>query len=141
MRTTVLAVLTAVVLTATAMPARGDVNVGINVGTPAPPPVIVAPPQLVVVPGTPVYFVPSAAFNVFVFGGKYYSFHNGVWFLASGHKGPWKVIALESVPQPVRGVPISYYKIPPGHAKKMAGQDGGPPGHGKGGKGKKGRQD
>src|SRR5438067_2258063 len=77
-----------------------DVNIGIHVNTP-PPPVLVAPvpavvitppsitlaapPPLVVVPSVPtVQYVPSGAVNLFVFGGRYYSFHNGHWFHA-GH--------------------------------------------------------
>lgn len=116
-------------------PAHADVSVNIQLGTPEPPPplVVAAPPTLVVVPGTSVYYVPSASFNLFVFGGRYYSFHNGVWFQASSHRGPWVMIAAERVPRPVLAVPVTYYKIPPGHAKKLDG-----PGHGKGPKGKKG---
>jgi hypothetical protein len=114
----------------------GDVSIGINLGTPPPvvvapaPPVVVAPapppafvlaapPTLVVVPGTAVYHVPTASFNLFVFGGLYYSFHNDVWFQGPTHNGPWTVIAREAVPRPVLGVPVAYYRVPPGHAKKM----------------------
>ena len=61
----------------------GDVNV--TIGAPpivvAPPPVITAKPAVVVVPGTPVYRAPGVEFNVFLFGGKYYSHHNDVWYV------------------------------------------------------------
>src|SRR5713226_8513288 len=58
--------------------ARAEVNVNINVGPPPPPPIVLAsPPRLVVVPGAPVYYAPDVSFNVFVFGGGYYSFHEG----------------------------------------------------------------
>lgn len=93
---------------------------------PAPPPVVVAPPQVVVVPGSSVYYAPGANFNMFVYGGRYYSFHNGVWFRASRHRGPWKVIEVHAVPRQVRGVPVRYYRVPPGHAKKMGGHPGHP---------------
>lgn len=122
-------------------PAHAEVNVGINIGVPAPPPVIVASPQLVVVPGTSVSYSPGVSFNLFVFGGRYYSLHDGVWFSAVGHGGPWVIIAPERVPRPVLAVPVTYYRIPPGHAKKMGDGDGGPPGQAKGPKGKKGRPD
>jgi hypothetical protein len=119
-----------------AVPADADVNIGINVG---PPPIVLAtPPALVVVPGTAVSYAPAVDFNLFVFGGRYYSLHGGAWFHASTSRGPWTVIATEQVPAPVRAVPVGYYKIPPGHAKKM---DGGvPPGHAKGHPGKKGKK-
>jgi hypothetical protein len=99
----------------------GDVSLGITIGTPPPPPafVVATPPALVVVPGTSVYQVPSASFNLFVFGDRYYSFHNGVWFQGRTHNGPWVVIAESAVPRPVLGVPVTYYKIPPGHAKRL----------------------
>ncbi len=120
-------------------PAAADnLSIGINIGS-SPPPVIVAtPPRVVVVPGTPVYYAPGVDFNLFVYGGRYYSFHNGTWFAAAGHSGPWVVIANDKVPKPVLTVPMTYYKVPPGQAKKM-GMPAGPEGHGKGPKGKKGK--
>lgn len=128
-----------------------DFNVGIHVNTP-PPPVVVAPapaivltppsitfaapPPLVVVPGTPtVQYVSSGPHNVFVFGGRYYSVHNGSWFHAGHYNGPWKHIKTEKVPGPVIGVPVAYYRVPPGHARKH--DEGGavcPPGQAKKGR-------
>jgi hypothetical protein len=111
----------------------GQVNVGINVGVPAPPPIVLAaPPPVVVVPNSPVSYVPSVNYNLFVYGGRYYTFHDGAWFYASRHSGPWAFIATERVPRPVIGVPVTYYKIPPGHAKKMGNPPGGPPFSGRG---------
>ena len=127
------------------MPAYADsLSIGINIGSPPPPPpliVVAAPPQLVVVPGTPVYYAPSLGFNYFLYGGRYFTFHNGSWFFAGSYNGPWTFVAVEKVPQPVLAVPVAYYKIPPGHMKK-----GGPPdwaghGKGKGPKHKKGKDD
>jgi hypothetical protein len=136
--------LTAVALVAAAGQVAADgVKIGVNIGVPvpapvvvapprvvvAPPPVVVAtPPQLVVVPGTPVFYAPGASINVFAYGGSYYSFHEGAWFVAPGPGRPWVAIAPARVPRPVLAVPVTYYKIPPGHAKKL-GHDGGP-GHG-----------
>jgi len=113
----------------------GNVTVGINIGV-APPPVVLAPPPLVVVPGSPVHHVPSASFNLFVHQGRYYSFHNGAWFVAAGHRAPWTVISIEALPAPVRAVPVTHYRIPPGHAKKREAHVGGwcPPGQAKKGR-------
>jgi hypothetical protein len=115
--------------------AAADVKIGINIAVP-PPPVVLAPPPLVVVAGTPVHHVPSASFNLFVYHNRYYSLHNGTWFVAAGPRAPWTVVAVEAVPKPVLGVPVKHYKIPPGHAKKMRAQDGGwcPPGQAKKGR-------
>ena len=101
----------------------GDVNVGVHIGVPVPPPpkiVLPAPPAVVVVPNTQVSYAPGVDFNLFVYGGRYYTFHDGSWFYATRHSGPWTFIATERVPRPVVGVPMKYYKVPPGHAMKAA---------------------
>jgi hypothetical protein len=127
-------VLSAVLALTAASPVGADgVKIGVNIGVPIqpaviappPPPVVIAtPPQLVVVPGTPVHYAPGVNINFFAYGGRYYSFHEGGWFVATTHGGPWVTIAPAKVPQPVLAVPVAYYKVPPGHAKKMH-RDGG----------------
>jgi hypothetical protein len=117
------------------MPASSQadsVSVGVNIGTPPPPPpplVMAPPPPLVVVPGSPVYYAPSLSVNFFAYGGRYYTHHNGAWFVAASHGSPWAYIAVGHVPQPVLAVPVAYYKVPPGHLKKHGGP---PPWAGKG---------
>ena len=64
--------------------AADGVRIGVNIGVPAPvvvapPPVVVVAPPPVLLPGAPVYF----------YGGNYYTFHNGAWFVAGRHAGPW----------------------------------------------------
>ena len=111
----------------------GDVRVGVNIGVPAPPPppiLLPAPPRVVIVPNSPVYYAPGVDFNLFVYGGRYYTLHNGSWFYARSHGGPWVFIAPDRVPRPVFAVPAPYYKVPPGHAKRMGPPE--PPGHGPG---------
>lgn len=121
----------------------GDVNVGISIGVPAPPPIVMtAPPAVVIVPRTPVYHAPSTSFTLFVYGGRYYTVHSGAWFFAMSHEGPWVFIATEHVPQPVVAVPAAYYKVKPGHGKKHGNHSGAhasaaggcPPGHAKQGR-------
>jgi hypothetical protein len=109
------------------MAAEAQVRVDINVG---PPPIIFpAPPRVVVVPRTPVYYVPDTSYNVFFYDHHYYSFHDGAWFLARSHGGPWAFVPVAQVPPPVLGVPVRYYKVPPGHAKRDGhGKHGCPPG-------------
>jgi len=122
--TTRLAVLVAAVSLLLPLTAQGEVSVNINIGPP--PVVLAAPPPLVVIPGSPVSYAPGVSVNFLAYGGRYYSLHNGAWFIASTHQGPWTVIAVNQVPQPVLAVPVTYYKIPPGHAKKL--KHGCPPG-------------
>jgi hypothetical protein len=106
-------------------------DVKINIGLGVPPIVLTAPPQLVVVPGTPVFYAPDVSANLFFYKGRYYTVANGVWSRAPAYNGPWAVIQIGQVPAPVVAVPVEYYKIPPGQLKKK-----GPPpwagqGHGK----------
>lgn len=89
-----------------------------------------APPQVVVVPNSPVYYAPGVSFNLFVYGGRYYTLHDGSWFYAKSHSGPWVFIAPGHVPKPVIAVPTPYYKIPPGRAKKTGPPIPGPAGYG-----------
>ena len=110
-------------------------DVKINIGLGAPPIVLTAPPQLVVVPGTSVYYAPDVPSNYFFYKGRHYTVVNGVWSMAPSYSGPWAVIQVGQVPPPVLAVPVEYYKIPPGQLKKK-----GPPpwaGQGHGARSKK----
>ena len=102
-----------------ALPAAAQVSVNVNIGPP-PPVIFAAPPRVVAIPQTPVYYAPDTSYNVFVYGGRYFSFHEGNWFIAPSHGGPWAYVPVEQVPPSVVGVPVRYYKIPPGHAKRWA---------------------
>jgi hypothetical protein len=132
--------LTAILALAVVSPVAADnVSIGVNIAVPVPPRVVVmpppppvvlaAPPKLVVVSGSPVFYAPGISINFFAYGGRYYSFHEGAWFVATTHGAPWATIAPARVPKPVLAVPVAYYKIPPGHAKKM-GARGEAPGRG-----------
>ncbi len=99
-----------------------SVNFGLNVGS---------PPPLVAVPQLPVYYAPSLPHNYFVYGDYYYLFHGGTWFYSGQYNGPWVALVIHQVPRPILSVPVTYYKIPPGHAKKA-----GPPSWAGSGKGK-----
>jgi hypothetical protein len=100
-------------------------DVKINIGLGVPPIVLTAPPALVVVPGTSVYYAPDVPANYFFYKGRYYTLANSVWSMAPAYNGPWAVIQIGQVPQPVLAVPVEYYKIPPGHLKQK-GQGHGP---------------
>jgi hypothetical protein len=92
-----------------------DVHVGVNIGVPAPPHVVFeAPPRLVVVPGVPtVHYAPDVSVNFFTYGGRYYTYDSGNWFVADYDRGPYTYVERRYVPAPVLHVPTRYYRVPP----------------------------
>jgi hypothetical protein len=113
----------------TAAVSSADTTVNVNIGPP-PPIVLAAPPPLVVVPGVPVVsYVPSVQVDLFVYQNQWYYSHGGHWWVGQSYRGPWVLVGPGRLPQPIVGVPVRYYKVPPGHLKHM---EGPPPGHGKG---------
>ena len=122
-----------VMLWAVASAAAQDVKINIGLSGPPLPPLVTTPPQLVVVPGTSVYYAPEAAANLFFYKGRYYTLVNNVWSTAPAYNGPWVVIQVGKVPPPILAVPMEFYNIPPGHLK----QKGPPPWAGHGHKSKK----
>jgi hypothetical protein len=89
--------------------ARTDIHPDVHIGT---------PPQLVVVPQTPVYYAPALPYNYFFDGGQYYIFQQGMWFYGPTYNGPWAVIPAQYVPRPILAIPVTYDKVRPGHRKK-----------------------
>jgi hypothetical protein len=100
-----------------------DVSINVNV---SPPAVMAGPPRVVSIEKSRVFYAPAAGYNLFIFDGRYYSFHNGAWFVTAGPGSRWTFVASTRVPQPVLAVPLTYYRIPPGHAKQA--MKGCPPG-------------
>ena len=99
-------------------PAHADVNVGISVA----PQTLAAPPHLVAVPGSSVFYAPSAPRPLFVYRGSYYSFHRGTWFRSPGPGNSWSMIATDRVPNPVLAVPTTYSETPPEQSKTRKGK-------------------
>ena len=73
---------------------------------------LIAQPQLVVVPGTPVAYAPAVPANYFFYNGQYYLFADGGWFVAGGYNGPWLALSPAYVPGPLLRVPVRYYRAP-----------------------------
>jgi hypothetical protein len=102
--------------------ANAEVNVTVNV--PLPPLVIPAPPGLVVIPGTYVYYPPDVGVDIFFYHGYWYRPHHGYWYRSRGYNGPWRTIAVNRVPRAVYGVPPGfrhgpmYERVPYGQVKK-----------------------
>jgi len=92
----------------TAMPVQAQVSVGINIGVNMP-----VYPQLVLVPGYPVYYYPNAESNYFFYDGQYWVYQDDNWYASDWYDGPWDLVEPEFVPVYVLRVPVQYYPRPP----------------------------
>ncbi len=80
------------------------VNIGINL------PVY---PELVPVPGYPVYYAPQVNSNYFFYDGMYWVYEDDDWYASSWYNGPWALVSPEVVPLFVLRVPVRYYRYAP----------------------------
>jgi hypothetical protein len=89
--------------------ASAEVSININLG---PPPIVVAePPEVVMIPGLQVYFVPQLEFDVFFYNGYWWSPRGSRWYRARAYNGPWKVVNKRYIPAPVYPVPKDYRNV------------------------------
>ena len=72
-------------------------------------------PQLVPVPGYPVYYAPQASSNYFFYDGMYWVYQQDNWYASSWYNGPWQLVMPEVVPLYVLRVPVRYYRRPPAY--------------------------
>ncbi|MDE2400724.1 MAG: hypothetical protein KGL90_03570 [Burkholderiales bacterium] len=95
--------------------AKAQVSVGIGIGWPGVNIGINLPayPQLVPVPGYPVYYAPGVNSNYFFYDGLYWVFVDDNWYASSWYNGPWQMMGPEDVPVFVLRVPVRYYRRPP----------------------------
>lgn len=89
--------------------AAAEVHVSINLG---PPPIVVAePPEVVLVPGSNVYFVPQYDFDIFFYGGYWWSPRGDRWYRARDYNGPWRGVSRRVIPRPVYQMPRDYRRV------------------------------
>ena len=101
--------LAALLASAPVLEAAAEVRVNVNLG---PPPIVVAqPPEMVMVPGSNVYFVPDVDYDVFFYDGFWWSHRGNRWYRARAYNGPWGVVRRRFVPGPVYGVPRDYRRV------------------------------
>ena len=72
-------------------------------------------PELVPVPGYPVYYAPRVNSNYFFYDGMYWVYQRDNWYASSWYNGPWGLVAPEVVPLFVLRVPVRYYRRPPAY--------------------------
>jgi hypothetical protein len=94
---------------------QAQVSVGIGIQAPGVSIGINLPayPNLIVVPGTPVYYAPGVAANFFFYDGLYWVYGNDSWYSSSWYNGPWTAVHRHVVPVWLLRVPVRYYAAPP----------------------------
>ena len=72
-------------------------------------------PQLVRVPGYPVYYAPGLQTNFFFYDGLYWVYQDDDWYASDWYDGPWGAVSPEAVPLFVLRIPVRYYRSPPSY--------------------------
>src|ERR1700687_1003251 len=95
--------------------ASAQVSIRIGTGLPKGGPGINLPlfPDLVPVPGYPVYYAPQVNGNYFFYDGMYWVYQDDYWYASSWYNGPWALVEPEVVPLFILRVPVRYYRQPP----------------------------
>jgi hypothetical protein len=70
-------------------------------------------PELVPVPGYPVYYAPQVDANYFFYDGMYWVYQDDNWYASSWYNGPWGLVGPEYVPLFILRIPVRYYRQPP----------------------------
>lgn len=65
-------------------------------------------PEVVVVPGTHVYYVADYDYDVYRCGRFWYYNYDGGWYRARSYRGPWIYVGYRSVPSEISYVPMRY---------------------------------
>ena len=107
--------------------ASADVQVSIGIGLPNVNIGVNLPvyPELVVVPGYPVYYAPQLEENYFFYDGMYWVYQYDNWYASSWYNGPWGLVGPEFVPVFILRIPVRYYRQPPAYF--IGWQSEGPP--------------
>jgi hypothetical protein len=98
-------------------PLQSNAEVNVNVTIPLPGLVISAPPAMIVIPGTYVYYPPDVGVDIFFYHGYWYRPYRGQWFISAGYNGPWGSVAVGNVPRVVRRLPPYYRRVPHGYER------------------------
>jgi hypothetical protein len=77
-------------------------------------------PDLVAVPGYPVYYAPQSNSNYFFYDGMYWVYQRDNWYTSSWYNGPWGLVGPEAVPLFILRIPVRYYREPPAYFQGWA---------------------
>ncbi len=98
-------------------PPKSDAGINLNIEIPLPGLGIIAPPAMMVVPDTYVYFAPDVEADLFFYRGYWYHPYRGEWYYSAEFSGPWGRVAIGNVPSPLVNLPPDYRQVPPGHER------------------------
>jgi hypothetical protein len=70
-------------------------------------------PELVPVPGYPVYYAPQVAANYFFYDGMYWVYQDDNWYASYWYNGPWSLVEPTVVPLFILRIPVRYYRHAP----------------------------
>ncbi len=68
---------------------------------------IPAEPDVIVIPGSDVYYIPDIEANIVFYDGNWYRFYEGHWYLSASLSGPW--VYIEDPPVVIATLPPRYY--------------------------------
>jgi hypothetical protein len=66
-------------------------------------------PDVVVVPGTRVYYYEAPSYDVFRYSNAWWVDRAGVWYRSSSYRGPFVQVSYQRVPHQVIVVPAEYH--------------------------------
>jgi hypothetical protein len=72
-------------------------------------------PDLVLVPGYPVYYAPRLTSNYFFYDGMYWVYQGDNWYASSWYNGPWGLVSPDAVPLFILRIPVRFYRHPPAY--------------------------
>ncbi|MGZ3590732.1 MAG: hypothetical protein ACXU99_08755 [Thermodesulfobacteriota bacterium] len=89
-----------------------DIDIRVNV---PPPPVFAfsGPPELVLIPGTYVYYDPDVDFDILFYAGYWYRPYRGYWYRSVSYEGPW--VYAGRPPYVLVNLPPDYRIVTRGH--------------------------
>lgn len=101
-------------------------SVDVHISLPPPPRIFIKPPEILVIPGSPVVVAPHPEVDIFFYGDYWWSPRGDRWYRSKKYDGPWKEMKHRYVPEHVRGVPRNYrsvynheHRMPYGQWKKQ----------------------
>jgi hypothetical protein len=103
-----LAVAAMLLLVLVAGPAQAGVNVGVGINIGLPVFSFSVPPQVAVIPGTYVYYVPDVDVDILFYQGRWYRPWEGRWYWSRDYNGPWVVASPRYLPAPLMRLPHDY---------------------------------
>jgi hypothetical protein len=92
--------------------ARVSADINLRIGRPAPVVVFDQEPDVVLVPGTRVYYVDGQPYDLYRYGSYWYICDDGFWYRARNYRGPFATIDIGFVPRSIVSVPARFHRYP-----------------------------